>query len=500
MDWKCCGRQKVHLPYQSSLRLLTYLRAYLAGKFDVPISDVKVAALPDGTIALAFVASITEDGQLLNPEKDEKPKSSAREYENILVRFWDTYQSKHTSTLWYTTLEAVNGKYRLSSKTKPVDALSGLGLEFPWSPTAALGSGGAYEISPTGILVVTLDPEIDPAVNLSAGLWYIPLKTFTETLPKAKRILNTDADFKGGIKNATFSADGRYLAYIQQKPHRAAYYTGTDQLFVVDLESGKLESTLIPHKTEDGDFVEVDAALFSGDGKEIYLEAEYKGRVVIFKQQIDSAKRNKNGSAELLSTSGSLTSYHRLSSSDESNKLFITTSSMTDPSIYSIIDPSSESSPRVVSDQMAAGTKLGLHKSQVSEIFVKQTDDTGHEYTVQSYVTVPSDFDDSKTYPLCMLIHGGPQSLLSNAWSTRWNPAVFAEQGYVVLSPNPTGTPSFGQKFLDGVLGEWGGRAYTDIEAVFDYAEKEMKFVDTSRAVLGGGSYGGYMTNWIAGQ
>ena len=406
----------------------------------MPISDVKVAALPDGNIAIAFVASISEDGQLLNPEKADKPKTSAREYENILVRFWDTYQSKHSSTLWYTTLEAVNGKYRLSSKNKPVDALSGLGLEFPWSPTAALGSGGAYEISSTGLIVLTLDPEVNPAVNLFQGMWYIRLQTFTETSPRAERIVNTHSDFEGSIKTATFSTDGRRLAYIQQKPHRAAYYTGTDQLFVVDLESGKLESTLIPHKTEDGDSVEVDAALFSGDGKEIYLEAEYKGRMVIFKQQIDSAKRNQNGSAELLSTSGSLTSYHRLSSGAETNKLFITTSSLTDPSIYSIIDPSSKSSSRIVSDQMASGSKLGLHRSQVSEIFVKQKDDAGHEYTVQSYVTVPSDFDESKTYPLCMLIHGGPQSLLSNAWSTRWNPAVFAEQGYVCLlytSPSP---------------------------------------------------------------
>jgi len=386
----------------------------------------------------------------------------------------------------------------LSTKNKPIDALSGLGLEFPWSPTAALGGGGAYEISSSGLIVLTLDPEVNPAVNLFTGLWYIRLKTFTEISSEAKRILNTNLDYKGGIKNATFSSDGRYLAYIQQKPHRAAYYTGTDQLFVINLESSKLESTLISHKTEDDDFVEVDAALFSSDGSEIYLEAEYKGRVVIFKQKLDAGKRSKNAAAELLSTSGSLSAYHRLS--DESNKLFITTSSMTDPSIYSIIDPPSSSSSRIVSDQMASGSKLGLHRSQVSEIFIKQTDDAGHEYTVQSYVTVPSDFDSSKTYPLCMLIHGGPQSLLSNAWSTRWNPAVFAEQGYVVLSPNPTGTPSFGQKFLDGVLGEWGGRAYTDIEAVFNYAEKEMKFVDTSRAVLGGGSYGGYMTNWIAGQ
>jgi len=464
----------------------------------VPISDVKVSALPDGDIALAFVASISEDGKLLNPEKADKPKTSAREYENILVRFWDTYQAKHTSTLWYTTLEAVNDKYRLSSENKPVDALSGLGLEFPWSPTAALGSGGAYEISPTGLIVLTLDPEVNPAVNLFQGMWYIRLQSFTETSPKAERIVNTHSDFEGSIKTAAFSTDGQRLAYIQQKPHRAAYYTGTDQLFVMDLRSSTLESTLIPHKTEDGDFVEVDAALFASDGSEIYLEAEYKGRMVIFKQQIDPKKRNKN--AELLSTQGSLSAIHRLSSSDDSNKLFITTSSMTDPSIYSIIDPSSKSSSRVVSDQMASGSKLGLHNSQVSEIFVKQTDESGHEYTVQSYVTVPSDFDESKTYPLCMLIHGGPQSLLSNAWSTRWNPAVFAEQGYVVLSPNPTGTPSFGQKFLDGVLGEWGGRAYTDIEAVFNHAEKHMKFVDTTRAVLGGGSYGGYMTNWIAGQ
>lgn len=112
----------------------------------------------------------------------------------------------------------------------------------------------------------------------------------------------------------------------------------------------------------------------------------------------------------------------------------------------------------------------------------------------------PSFFDEKKKYPLALLIHGGPQSSWGDAWSTRWNPAVWAEQGYVVVAPNVTGSTGFGLDLTRGVDGDWGGRPYRDLENCFEYIAKNMPFVDTDRAVAGGGSYGGYMTNWIQGM
>jgi dipeptidyl aminopeptidase/acylaminoacyl peptidase len=105
----------------------------------------------------------------------------------------------------------------------------------------------------------------------------------------------------------------------------------------------------------------------------------------------------------------------------------------------------------------------------------------------------PSHFDKAKKYPLAFLIHGGPQSAWTDDWSTRWNPAIFAEQGYVVVCPNPTGSTGYGQDFTDAIANNWGGDPYEDLVKCFEHIEKNVEYVDTNRAVALGGSYGGYM-------
>jgi dipeptidyl aminopeptidase/acylaminoacyl peptidase len=112
----------------------------------------------------------------------------------------------------------------------------------------------------------------------------------------------------------------------------------------------------------------------------------------------------------------------------------------------------------------------------------------------------PSFFKADHTCPLAYLIHGGPQGAWNDQWSTRWNPAVFAEQGYVVICPNPTGSTGYGQGFTDAIRNQWGGLPYEDLVKGFEYIESELDFVDTSRSVALGASYGGYMMNWFQGH
>ena len=85
-------------------------------------------------------------------------------------------------------------------------------------------------------------------------------------------------------------------------------------------------------------------------------------------------------------------------------------------------------------------------------------------------------------------------------WSTRWNMAIFAEQGYVVIAPNITGSTGYGQAFCDAIQNNWGGSPYVDAVNGFEYIEKHLHYVDTDRAVALGASYGGYMMNWIQGH
>ena len=95
------------------------------------------------------------------------------------------------------------------------------------------------------------------------------------------------------------------------------------------------------------------------------------------------------------------------------------------------------------------------------------------------------------------LIHGGPQGAWGDAWSYRWNPELMAASGYVVVMVNPRGSTGYGQEFVDGVNGDWGGKAYVDLMKGLDYAEAQFPFIDKTRECALGASYGGFMANWM---
>jgi dipeptidyl aminopeptidase/acylaminoacyl peptidase len=125
---------------------------------------------------------------------------------------------------------------------------------------------------------------------------------------------------------------------------------------------------------------------------------------------------------------------------------------------------------------------------------------TGAEGTkIQGWLFKPPKFDATKKYPLVLFIHGGPQGVWGDAFSYRWNPEVFAGHGYVVLAANPRGSTTFGQKLTDEISGDWGGKAYTDLMNGVDHV-LSLGFVDRDRLGAAGGSYGGYMVNWILGH
>jgi len=101
---------------------------------------------------------------------------------------------------------------------------------------------------------------------------------------------------------------------------------------------------------------------------------------------------------------------------------------------------------------------------------------------------------------MVVLIHGGPQGAWNDNWGYRWNPQVFSSAGYVVFTPNPRGSTGFGQKFIDEISGDWGGKAYTDIMDGVAYVISSNGYIDKNRVGAAGASYGGYMIDWIEGH
>jgi dipeptidyl aminopeptidase/acylaminoacyl peptidase len=118
---------------------------------------------------------------------------------------------------------------------------------------------------------------------------------------------------------------------------------------------------------------------------------------------------------------------------------------------------------------------------------------------VQYWIVKPPQFDATKRYPVIFMIHGGPQGSSHDGWSFRWNPALWAAQGWIVIEPNPRGSTGFGQKFVDGISQDWCGKVMTDLDAVFNTVAK-LPYADSTRMGVVGASYGGYAVDWIIGH
>lgn len=130
----------------------------------------------------------------------------------------------------------------------------------------------------------------------------------------------------------------------------------------------------------------------------------------------------------------------------------------------------------------------------VPEAFVYQT----AIGDVHGWIMKPVSYEQGKKYPLIVEVHGGPHTMYANTFFHEMQ--LLASQGYGVLYVNPRGSHGYSQEFVNGVRGDYGGGDYEDIMAGVDYALNTYDWIDENRLGVTGGSYGGFMTNWIVGH
>jgi len=118
--------------------------------------------------------------------------------------------------------------------------------------------------------------------------------------------------------------------------------------------------------------------------------------------------------------------------------------------------------------------------------------------TVWGQIVKPA--DTKGKIPVAFLVHGGPQSSFGNSWSTRWNPRLFSAPGYAAVTVDFHGSTGYGQAFTDSINQDWGGKPFEDLKLGLAAAGAQDANVETANACALGGSYGGYMMNWIAGN
>ncbi len=414
---------------------------------------------PDGR-NLVFTSDVYPDcpDDACNQRKldaESKNPVKARLYDTLLYRHWNQWRTARRTHLM---VAPVTGG-------APRDLTPGVRDAPPFS----LGGPDDYTISSDGkeLCFVSISDEV-PAISTNSDLYVVPMDG-----GQAKRItVNPGAD-----NSPLYSPDGKYLAYRAQ--FRAGYESDRWRLLVLERATGKVSNL-----TEALDRW-VNSFSWGPDSSRIFFTVEDRGRQSIQFLPV-------TGGAARVAVSGEST-LDDMQFTPDGKTMIYTEQNGSRP--VEIFRASSGGGPAVALTKLNDDV-LDAHQLTALEDFWV---DGAEQTKVHSFLVKPAGFDAEKKYPLLLLIHGGPQGNWGQSWTYRWNAQVFASAGYVVVMPNIRGSTGYGQKFTDEISNDWGGRAYEDLMAVTDYAVK-LPYVDANRMAAAGGSYGGYMVNWLLGH
>ncbi|HKA00920.1 MAG TPA: S9 family peptidase, partial [Candidatus Solibacter sp.] len=418
---------------------------------------------PDGR-GILFVSEVYPDcsSDACNKAKDEERAHSnvkAMVFTRLFYRHWNHYTSFKRSHLF--VISSDGGEAR--------DITPGDHDVPPFS----LGGQDNYAISPDGREVAfTSNHDEVEATSTNNDIFTVAVGD-DSPLPEPKKLSTSP----GSDSTPLYSPDGKWLAWRMQK--RAGYESDRFRLMIYDRKVGQSYNM-----TED--FIGwVETVTWKPDSKSIYFTSETEGELPIYRIDVDRPNavhpiaRGANDDLQI---------------SPDGKTLVFTRMSVRAPNeVY----------------KLAIGTKDASQLTHLNDAVLSQVAMQPVEpfwfagadaVKVQGFLIKPPNFDAQKKYPVKFLIHGGPQGQWGDEWTYRWNAELLASDGYVVLMVNPRGSTGYGQKFIDDINGDWGGKPYVDLMNGLDYAEKTYPFIDKNRECALGASYGGYMINWILGH
>ena len=414
---------------------------------------------PDGK-TIAFTSSVYVDCKddpcnAKRDEEKEKSKVKARIYDHLLYRHWDHWSEGKRSHLFVMPADG-------SAAAK--DLTPGADYDVP---PEERGGPGDFNFSPDSkeICFTAVTDKVE-AISTNGDLFLVPVAG-----GEPKRI-TTQPGFDG---NPVYSPDGRTIAYHAQLT--AGYEADKWRVMLFDRQTSKSENL-----SESFDRSATDLA-WSPDSKTIYFLAENETLQPVYAMEARAGAAPKKV----------LDAFNmEFIFSGDGKTLVTTRTSLTLPSEI------------FVSSADGSGLKQLTHTNDAILAHVEMNEAEtfwfeGAEGTkVEAMLIRPPQFSASQKYPMLELLHGGPQSMWTDAWGYRWNPQVFAAAGYVILMINRRGSTGYGQKFTDEITNDWGGKAYVDIMKGTDAAITKYPFIDKSRLAAAGGSYGGYMADWLA--
>jgi dipeptidyl aminopeptidase/acylaminoacyl peptidase len=415
---------------------------------------------PDGK-TIAFTSSVYPDckDDACNSARDaekEKNKVKAHVYEQLLYRHWTHWFEGKRSHLFAAPVDG---------SATPRDLTAGANYDVP--PDERSGPGDINFSPDSKEICFTAVTEKVEAISTNGDLFLVPVAG-----GEPKRI-TTNPGFDG---NPVYSPDGRYIAYHAQLTPE--YESDRWRVMLYDRQTGKNENL------SEGFDRSANELAWSADSKTIYFTAENETLQPIYAMAARPGAEPKKIIADGFNIGISL--------SGGGKTLVFERTSLTMPAEV-FAAASDGSGVRQITHQNDA-ILASLEMKAAETFWFAGAGGT----RVQAMLIRPPKFDTTKKYPLLVVLHGGPQTMWSNAWGYRWNPQVFSAAGYVTLMINRRGSTGYGQKFTDEITNDWGGKAYEDVMKGVDYTLGKYPFADGTRMAAVGGSYGGYMADWMA--
>jgi dipeptidyl aminopeptidase/acylaminoacyl peptidase len=423
------------------------------------------------------------DEDLCNKKKDDAAAANpvkAQVFEHLMYRHWNSYIGPKRSHVLVVSATDGNAVRDLTPRREIGDAES---------PTFTLGGPVGYAWAP-GSKEIAYVTNVDLVAAASTNN-----DVFTLQLDDADARPRKVSSSMGSDDAPAYSPDGKYLAFRSQA--RAGYESDRFRLMLFDRLAGTTKE-LLPKLDR-----WVDEFVWNPVNPEICFTSADHGEERIF-----CTYPNLGDSLFALPGKGEYGELQFVALKDVGYELVATKMTVESPSavvaLFRVdVKASADRDIQSVSNQIATTEVRLTHLNDDLEEHLDLPKMTSFTFSgaegapVQGFMIPPPKFDAAKKYPVKFLIHGGPQGAWGDAWSYRWNAELMAASGYVVVMVNPRGSTGYGQAFVDGVNGDWGGKPYVDLMKGLDFAESKYAFIDKTRECALGGSYGGFMANWI---
>ncbi|MGZ8411905.1 MAG: prolyl oligopeptidase family serine peptidase [Gemmatirosa sp.] len=386
--------------------------------------------------------------------------------DRLLYRHWTTVDRGTRQHLMHLALDAQGNAGAMR------DLVAGAPYDVPPPP---FGGSEGYAVSPDGreVAFSAKQPTRDEAWSTDVNVYVVP------TAGGAPRLVTEG--MRGADQNPVYTPDGKYIAFASQR--RAGFESDRWRLMLHDRATRQSRELLAGWDRN------ADAYVFAPDMSAAWIATGDQGRDKLFRVALRDARAVGIPQVVVGDHNNLAFSFSR----DREMVAWLRDAADRPAEVYVGPVAGARVTPRQLT-QYNVGLTSQLALQPAEDFWFTGADGA----RVHGFVVKPPNWQAGRTYPGILLIHGGPQGAWLDQWHSRWNYNMLAAPGFALIVVNPRGSTGYGQRFVDQVSGDWGGRAYTDLLRGMEAAIAKHPWIDAARMGATGGSYGGYMTNWIA--